>query len=209
MSTGWCFRQKCSRMQPPVSQYLTALSSRIEPACGPAPRLRDRTGRAGFRIEAFCCVRRQRLEFRHGVGNSGADIELCEHRWGIAFIHTGQFDHFVDQQPHAFPFAADILQPFIFPDFGFHNIQIGKDECERGFQLMVCVCDKLFLLFVAVRYRADGPLGDNVVRIRIRAALPRRIKNAEHSWRNVIFRCILPLTKTSIVPSSAGDALYR
>ena len=60
----------------------------------------------------------------------------------------------VDEQLHALALAADVRQPFVFPDLGLHDVQIGEDERQRGLELVVCVGDELLLLFVALRHRA-------------------------------------------------------
>ena len=96
----------------------------------------------------------QRRKFGYRVQHRAAQVEVGNRFRRIAFVHAGQGDHLVDEQLHALALAADVLQPFVFPDLGFHDVQIGEDERQRGLELVVCVGDELLLLFVALRHRA-------------------------------------------------------
>ena len=76
-------------------------------------------------------------------------------------LHPGEEDEILGQPGQPPDLTADILKPLVAIQLRLHQIQVRADDRQRRFQLMPSVGDEPALLFIALRHRAEDPLGQD------------------------------------------------
>ena len=74
-------------------------------------------------------------------------------------VHAGQGHQFSHHLGHELRLFPNVAEPLAGPGLAFQNVQVGPDQGEGRFQLVVGVGDELLLPLVAFRNRLYRPFG--------------------------------------------------